>query len=467
MHEALPAPDRVRTPGSAPGGVPFFGHAIALLSRPLDFLPSLPAHGDVVRIRLGPRRAWVVCDPGLVHRMLVDTRTFDKGGPLYDRLRELMGDGLVTCGHADHRRRRELVRPAFTPARVAGCTALMGEEALSVCRDWRPGERVDVTAAALSLTTGVIARLLFSGSLDAARAATLRSCLAVVVRGLLVRTVVPVDALFRLPTPGNRRYLRAVRRLRALVDELVAERRRGTPRDDLLGTLLAAEDGADGRALTGREVRDQLITLLLAGVESTAMCLASVFALLADHPEVERRLHEEVDAVLADRTAPEPGHLARLDYTRRVVTETLRLRPPGWLFTRLTTRDTELGGYRLPRGATVLYSPYLLHHQATSFPDPERFRPERWAPGRTAGRAAGGDALLPFAAGSRKCVADTFAMAEATVAVAVVARHWRLRSPSGPIGRPRPAVTLGPRSLVLVPEPRTRVPVGARPSPAL
>ncbi|MEU1055592.1 cytochrome P450 [Streptomyces sp. NPDC005876] len=462
MHEAVPAPDRVRVPGSAPGGVPFLGHAIALLWRPLDFLETLPAHGDLVEVRLGPRRAWVVCDPELVRRMLTDPRTFDKGGPLYDRLRELMGDGLVTCRHADHRRQRGLVRPAFAPARVADCTALMGEEALSVCRDWRPGERVDVTAAALALTTGVTSRLLFSDSLDAARAAAVRSCLAVVVRGLFVRTVVPVDALFRLPTPGNRRYLRAVRRLRTLMDELIAERRRGTPRDDLLGTLLTAGDGADGRAPTRREVRDQLITLLLTGVESTAMCLASVFALLADHPEAERRLHEEVDAVLADRTAPGPGHLARLEYTRHVVTETLRLRPPGWLFTRLTTCDTELGGHRLPRGATVLYSPYLLHHRAASFPDPERFRPERWAPGR----AAGGAALLPFAAGGRKCVGEAFAMAEATVAVAVVARHWRLRSPSGPVGRPRPAATLGPRSLPLIPEPRTRVPAVRQPSPA-
>jgi pentalenene oxygenase len=462
MHEAVPEPDRVRTSGTAPGGIPYLGHAIALLRRPLDFLESLSAHGDLVEIRLGPRPAWVVCDPELVRRMLRDPHTFDKGGPLYDRLRGLMGDGLVTCRQGDHRRQRALVRPAFTPARVAGCTALMGEEALSVCRDWRPGERVDVTAAALALTTGVTSRLLFSGSLDPARAAAVRSCLAVVVRGLFVRTVVPVDALFRLPTPGNRRYRRAVRQLHALVDDLIAERRRGTPRDDLLGTLLTAGDGEGGRPLTGREVRDQLVTLLLTGVESTAMCLASVFALLADHPEAERRLHEEVDAVLADRAAPGPEQLARLDHTRRVVTETLRLRPPGWLFTRLTTRDTELGGHRLPRGATVLYSPYLLHHRAGSFPDPERFRPERWAPGR----AAGGSDLLPFAAGSRKCVGDTFAMAEATVAVAVIARRWRLRSPSGPIGRPRPAATLGPRSLVLVPEPRTPVPAGRQPSPA-
>ncbi|GGT13419.1 MULTISPECIES: cytochrome P450 [Streptomyces] len=457
MSEAVPVTERVWTTGVAPGIFPFFGHAIALLSRPLDFLESLPARGDVVEVRLGPRRAWMVCHPDLVHQVLKDPRTFDKGGPLYDRLRGLMGDGLVTCPHDDHRRQRRLLQPAFTPARVSALTRLMGEEAASVCRSWRPGRRVDVTAAMVALTTGVTSRLLFSGSLDAGRAAAVRACLAVVVRGLFVRTVVPVDALFRLPTPGNRRYRSAVRRLHGLVDTLIAERRRGAPRDDLLGTLLTAAgggDGADTGPLTEREVRDQLVTLLLTGVESTAMCLASVFALLADHPEAERTLHEELDAVLADGSVPGPGELARLARTRDVVTETLRLRPPGWLFTRLTTRETELAGCRLPRGATVLYSPYLLHHRDTAFPEPDRFRPERWLPG---GEAAGaGRAMLPFAAGSRKCIGDTFAMTEAVTAVAVIARHWRLRAPAGPLGRPRPAATLGPRTLVLVGEPRTR-----------
>ncbi|MFV0137434.1 cytochrome P450 [Streptomyces sp. HMX87] len=466
MSEALSEP--VWTSGTAPGIFPFAGHAIALFRRPLDFLDSLPAHGDLVEIRLGPRRAWVACDPRLVHRILMDPRTFDKGGPLYDRLRTLMGDGLVTCRQDDHRRQRRLLQPAFRASHLAGYTRVMAEEAEAVCRGWRAGQRIDVPAAMLALTTGVTSRLLFSDSLDAGRAGTVRECLAAVVQGLFVRTVVPVDALFRLPTPGNRRWHRAIARLHALVDAIVAERGHGAPRDDLLGTLLAAAHAGGPDAPSGREVRDQLVTLLLTGVESTAMCLASAFGLLADHPEAERRLHEEVDAVLADRAVPGHEELTRLVYTRCVVTETLRLRPPGWLFTRITTRETELAGRRLPRGATVLYSPYLLHHRAASFPEPERFRPERWLPqtgGATAGGTAAGGApdgaMLPFAAGSRKCIGDAFAMAEAVAAMASVAHRWRLRTVSGPVGRPRPAATLGPRSLVLVCEPRTRRPAGS------
>ncbi|GGL86791.1 cytochrome P450 [Streptomyces fumigatiscleroticus] len=460
----MPEPDPEWTAGTAPGTCPSVTHAVALFRRPLDFLTSLPAHGDLVEIRLGPVRAWVACEPRLVHHVLMDPRTFDKGGPLYDRLRTLMGDGLVTCRQEAHRRQRRLLQPAFGPPRVAGHLALIGEEADAVCRAWRAGHTVDLTAALTALTTGVTSRVLFSDSLGAAQAAAVRDSLAVIVRGLFVRTVVPVDALFRVPTPGNRRYLRAVARLHAVVDSLVAERRRDAgcdERDDLLGTLLRCAHGDGAGALTERGLRDQLVTLLLTGVESTAMCLASVFALLAGHPDAERRLHEEVDEVLAGRSVPGPGELARLRYTRCVVTETLRVAPPGWLFTRVTTREVRLAGRRLPRGTTVLYSPYLLHHDPASFPEPGRFRPERWLPERAA--AVPGGALLPFAAGNRKCIGDTLAMTEATAAVAVVAARWRLRPVSGHEGPPRPAATLGPRSLVMRCEPRRRTPAGGPP----
>ncbi|MFE7898141.1 cytochrome P450 [Streptomyces sp. NPDC057424] len=430
-----------------------------MFRRPLDFLNSLPARGDLVEIRLGPQRAWMVCHPELVHRMLRDTHTFDKGGPQYERLRALMGNGVVTCPHAEHRRQRRLLQPTFRPAAVAARTDLMAEEAESLCRDWRSGQQVDVSAATLSLTTRLISRLLLSDSLGPAAADEVRHCLTAIVRGLFVRTVVPVDVLFRLPTPANRRYRRAVERVRELIDAAIAERRRGTPRDDLLELLLAeAEDGAIPAG--DREVHDQLVSLLLTGSESPSMCLASAFSLLAQHPEVERRLHAEVDTVLAGRL-PGVDDLPRLVYTRSVLTETLRHSPPGWLFTRVTTRETELAGRRLPRGTTVLYSPYLLHHDPTSFPEPDRFLPER----RLEGDAAAGPhgALIPFAAGNRKCIGDLFSMAEMTVALATVAARWRLRHPAGRIAPPRPGATLGPRSLTMICTARADAPGGTAP----
>ncbi|MFD3502869.1 cytochrome P450 [Streptomyces sp. NPDC058678] len=463
MSNAVPETERAWTVGTAPGIFPSIGHSIALFRRPLNFLNSLPARGDLVEIHLGPLRAWMACHPEVAHQVLMDTRTFDKGGPLYNRLRPLMGNGLVTCRQDTHRRQRRLLQPDFRPSRVADHTDMMVREAESTCRDWRAGDQVDVSAATMALTTRVMNHVLFSDSLGAAAAAEVGDCLAVIVRGLFVRTALPVDVLFRVPTPANLRYRRAVGRVHAIVDEVVADRRRGGPdddRNDVLATLLsAAADGSSG--VTEREVHDQLVTLLLTGAESTALCLASALDLLARHPQAERRLHAEVDAVTAGRRRPGRAELARLTYTRSVVAETLRHRPPGWLFTRITTRETTLAGHRLPRGATVLYSPYLLHHDPASFPEPERFLPERWLPGPSAAVPHG--AMLPFAAGSRKCLGDTFAVAEATLALASIAGRWRLRHLPGYTERLRPAATLGPRSLVMTCEPRAYAQAGTAP----
>lgn len=458
MSGFVPGPARDWTVGTAPGIFPFIGHGIALVRRPLAFLNSLPGHGDLVEVRLGPQRAWMACHPDLVHHVLRDPRTFDKGGPLYDRLRMLLGDGVGTCRHQDHRRQRRLLQPDFRKARVADQVRLMGDEVESVCRAWRAGQVVDISAAMLDLSTRVVSRVLFSDSLDTATAAQMRRCLATVVRGMFVRTVMPVNALFRVPTLANRRYRHASERLRAIVDAAIAQRRQGTPRDDLLGALLAATraDGG-GTVITDQEVHGQVMTLMFAGAESTALCLSSAVELLGRHPEEERRLHSEVDAVLASGQPPGPDELPRLVRTRCVLTETLRHRPPGWLFTRITTRETELAGHRLPQGATVMFSPYLLHHDPALFPDPDRFLPDRWLPGQAVAVPPG--AMIPFGAGSRKCIGETLALAEATVAVAFIARHWRLRHLPGYTERLRPAASLGPRGLVMISEPRARRPV--------
>ncbi|MEU9454083.1 cytochrome P450 [Streptomyces sp. NPDC048277] len=454
MNRATPEQKRTWTTGTAPGIFPLLGHGIALYRRPLAFLNSLPAHGDLVEIRLGPRRAWMVCHPELTHEVLMDPHTFDKGGPLYDRLGKLMGDGIVTCRRPTHRDKRRLLQPGFRSSHVAGYTDLVTEEAEAVCEGWQAGRAVPVTEAMMTLTTRVISRVLLSDSLDDTTTAEVRDCLSDVVRGLFVRTVVPVDVLFRLPTPANRRYRRALDRLHAVIDTAIAQRRRDADRDDVLGTLLAAGRGdAGAAAITDQEIHDHLITLLLTGAETTALCLAAAFSLLAGHPEAERRLHAELDTVLTDGRRPGPDDLPRLVYTRSVVSETLRHSSPGWLFTRVTTRETELAGRRLPEGATVLYSPYLLHHDPSSFPDPERFDPGRWAPGCPTAEQR--RAMMPFAVGSRKCLGDEFAMVETTLALATIAGRRRLSHLPGYVARtPRPAITLGPRSLVMACEAR-------------
>ncbi|MFJ8593949.1 cytochrome P450 [Streptomyces sp. NPDC093598] len=461
MNGLVPEAERAWTVGTAPGIFPFISHGIALARRPLAFVNSLPEHGDLVELRLGPQRAWMVCHPELVHQVLMDPATFDKGGPLYDRLGKLMGDGLVTCRQDTHRRKRRMLQPDFRPSRIARYTDLIVDEAEAACRDWQAGREVPVSAAMMALTTRAISRVLLSDSLDEATAIEVRDCLTVIVRGLFVRTVAPIDVLFRIPTPANRRYQRAIERMHAIIATAIAERSEGAARDDVLGTLLSTGREDATPALTAQEIHDHLVTLLLTGVEAPALCLADAFGLLARHPEAEDRLHAEVDTVLGGRPRPGPGDLPRLVYTRSVISETLRHTSPGWLFTRLTTRETELAGRRLPRGATVLYSPYLLHHSPGTFPEPQRFLPERWLPGRTTAEQR--RATMPFSAGSRKCLGDAFSMAEATLALATIAGRWRLHHLSDRDERQRPAITLGQRSLVMVcePRPRTSRPEGA------
>ncbi|WP_030018147.1 cytochrome P450 [Streptomyces monomycini] len=490
---------------TAPGGVPLLGHALRLWRRPLEFLAAMPAHGDLVAIRLGPQRVWLACDPALVQQILMDPRTYDKGGPLYDTMRMVLGNGLVTCPQRVHRRQRRLAQPCFRPSRIADYAAVMSAEISAAVEEWRPGRELDVTDAMMDLSARVTTGVLMSTSLDPGLAAEVRACLATAMRGVLLRAVVPLGPLYKLPTPGNRRFDRALARLHHLIDQIIAERRaRPAEHDDLLATLLeATDDGGNatgndpspygtsapdtcpagstpGRPtpppttreaphdkepltdqkepLTDQEAHDQLMTFLVAGIETTALALAWTFHLLAAHPEEERRLHAEVDTVLAGRP-PAPADLPRLTHARRVVTEALRMYPPGWALTRVTTTETTLAGHRLAPGSTVLYSAYVLHQDPVAFPDPQRFDPDRWLPERAGSIPSG--AMLPFAAGNRKCIGDHFAMTEAVLALAAIAARWRLRPPTARTVRPVPAAVLSPGPLPMVCEPRGRPDGGA------
>jgi len=441
MNRPLPEHDKAWRIGLAPGSLPLLGHGLALYRQPLAFLNSLSVYGDLVELRLGPRRAWMVCHPELAHQVLMDTGTFDKGGPLYDRLGALMGNGLVTCRQNTHRDKRRLLQPAFRPSYVPSYANLIAGETEAVCSGWADGRTVPVTESMMTLTTRVISHVLFSDSLDKERIAEVRDCLTTIVRGLFVRTIVPVSGLFRLPIPPNRRYQYSLSRLHSIINAVIENRAKGTDHNDVLGTLLQA-------SIKAKDVHDHLITLLLTGVEAPALCLSDAFSLLARHPEAEQRLHRELNAVLPGGRLPRQEDLPHLIYTRCVITETLRHSSPGWLFTRLTTKETELAGHKLPRGATVLYSPYLLHHDSSSFPQPDHFLPDRWL----AGESTIGErhAFVPFSAGNRKCLGDEFSMVQATLALATVAARWRLRClPEEAKSKVRPAITLGQRELVM------------------
>ncbi|MBC2878588.1 cytochrome P450 [Streptomyces sp. TYQ1024] len=438
--------------------MPLLGHALPLLRDPLAFLSALPGRGDLVQVRLGPVRAVVVCDPELTRRVLRDDRTFDKGGPLYERIREVTGNGLASCPHRDHREQRRLLQPAFHSARMPAYAEVMARQVRVTTGTWRDGGTVDAADEMLALSARITVAAMFGAEADDARLAPLLDDFTTVVAGIPRRALVP-PAADRLPTPGNRRYDRARSRLRGAIGRLIAGRHddaAGTGHGDLLSLLLAAgRDGPDGRALSDAGIADQLVTFFAAGTETSGSALAWALHLLGGHPEVARRLRAEVDAVLGAAPVATLAHLPDLRLTSAVVNEALRLYPPAWLLTRTTTSDTRLGGHTLPAGTAVVYSAYLLHRRPDLFPDPERFDPDRWlaAPGAPVPPRT---AFLPFGSGPRKCIGDVFALTEAALALATVVADWDLRPAGSRRVRPAPRLVLSPHRLPMTTAARVR-----------
>ncbi|MER7766465.1 cytochrome P450 [Kitasatospora sp. NPDC096140] len=427
------------TAATAPGGLPLLGHAPALLRRPFDFVAGLAAHGDLVRLRLGPLDAYVACHPELVRRLLDEDHAHDGGGPVPDSAREAPGDGLAACPATAHRRRQRMLQPAFHRDRLPGYAAMTAEEIAGTTAPWRDGDVIDVPAAMYRLTTAVTARCLFAAH-DRAGALPGQASMDAIVRGAGRRVMMPLPGADRLPTPGNRRYRRARQDLRDVTGRLIADyRAAGTDHHDLLSVLLGAVD-EDGQGLSDAEIHDQVVTFLLAGTETTAATLSWAWTLLAANPAVRERLHAELDTVLDGRPARHED-LPALPLTARIVSETLRLYPPVWLLSRTLTADTRLGGHRVPAGATVLVSPYLLHRRADVFPCPGRFDPDRWL---TTARPAAGT-YAPFGLGARSCLGDTFGTTEAVLAIATIAARWTITPAPGRPVRPVRGLSLSPR----------------------
>lgn len=435
----------------APGAVPVLGHVLSLYRRPLEFIASLPAYGDLVEIRLGPLRAYLACTPDLVTQILLNPRVFDKGGRFMDNARSVTGNGLITSNFQDHLRQRRLVQPAFSPDRIAAYAAVMSEEIGSVIGAWRAGGAIEIGEEMHTVSVRVTTRTLFSNRIDDRLVAETEHWLPVILQGIYDRTIMPFGLMKKLPTRSNRRFAKAQAGMRRIVDELAAGSRSGADHDDVLSILLNARDEDTHQGLDNTEIHDHVMNLLLGGTETTGQGLAWAFHLIAAHPEVEKRLHAEVDAVLGGRL-PTAQDLPHLPYTKRVFTETLRIYPPAWIFTRITTAETELAGLRLPTGTTVLYSPYAMHRNGALFPEPERFDPDRWLPERA--KAVPRGAMIPFSMGNRKCIGDNFGMTQAVLTIAAVASRWRLRPVPGPAASPVPRAALGITAVPMRTEPR-------------
>jgi cytochrome P450 len=439
------------TPAAAPpaiGATAPKGGALGLLPEvsrdALGFMTRCTRdYGDFVRVRLGVTPCVVIGHPNLVEEVLV-TRNHDyRKGFATRRLGSLLGNGLLLNEGDFWLRQRRLMQPAFHRQRLSSMADAMIATTSQLLDGWRDGETRSINQEMTEVTVRIVGHTLFGTEVgeDLAR---IRAASRVTTEHFRSRLFTLLTLLpDNVPTPGNLRYLRAVRDLDRLVSRIVAERRAsGRDGEDLLGMLLLARDET-GRGMDDRQLRDEVLTLLLAGHDTTALTLTWAFVLLATHPSVADRLRTAVRATLGERP-PMAGDAARLTFADHVVSETLRLYPTAWAIGREALRDTEVGGQRVPRGTTVLISPWTLHRDPRFWDEPEAFAPERWSD--DSGQQTPRYAYLPFGAGQRVCIGAGFAQLEATLVLATIVRRFRLDLAEPERGvQPWPVVTLRTR----------------------
>lgn len=402
---------------------------------PIGFLQTLAADdGDLVHFSLAGQSAFLLKHPDDIEEVLVSHHQKFMKGYALRRAKRLLGNGLLTAEGDLHRRRRRVVQPAFSRQRMDAYGALMVACAARWCERWQSGQIVDVADEMNRLTLAIVGETLFGADVDA---------LTAEVRQALTTAIDSLDALVSLLAP-MRRVRPARERLSAIVDGLIAQRcRTDDDRDDLLSMLLHAQD-SEGETDT-EQVRDDALTIFLAGHDTMATALCWTWCLLAQHPDVEARLHQELDAVPGSRL-PTPQDLSHLTYTKSVLAEALRLYPPAWLMARRAVEDHEVGTMLIPTGALVLMSQYLVHRDPRFFPDPLVFDPDRWLPDRQARRPK--LAYFPFGAGPRSCIGEGFAWMEGVLLLATHAQRWRFRPVATDPIAIEPRITLRPRHRV-------------------
>ncbi|GAA2996274.1 cytochrome P450 [Streptomyces lactacystinicus] len=436
-----------------PGRLPLLGHLLPLLTDPLPFLQSLADHGPVVRIHLWRTPVHVLTDPGLVHRLLVQDAAKTEKGFVFDKARGLLGNGLFISEGAFHLRQRRLVQPAFHRDSVRRYAASAARLAAAAVSRWEPGRAAPIEPRMHRLARDIVVEALFATRLSDAQKARIDRAVPVVLTGFVQRALYPSPLLEKLPVPANRRFDTAVRDLRTTVDEIVARAavRHQGPDETLLSLLLTARDEETGRAMAPAQVRDEAVSLLLAGTETTATTLAWLFHELARRQDLQDELSEEVRTVATDG-AVSLEDLPRLERTGHAISETLRLHTPNWILMRRAMEPLQYGGVVLPPGAEVLFSPTALHRSPQLYPDPSRFDPDRWR--HPAGHARPG-LFIPFGAGRHKCVGESFAWAEMLVVAAAVLARLRLRPATAtPLRENATAATVRPRGPLIIAEPR-------------
>ncbi len=432
---AMPSPPgpRARIPGA---------HLLAFYRDMLGFLCRLRReYGDVVAFRLGPERTVLLSHPEHIHEVLVRQHRAFMKGRRGDVSKQFLGEGLLNSEGMLHQRQRHLMQPAFHRQRLTQYATVMTTYSARLSQSWQDGDRLDIAPAMMRVTLAIAAKTLLDADVED-EATDISRAITTLLR-LSPRLSLPFAPLLRkLPLPGHIKLRRAQHYLDTLIYRLIDERRAtGGDTGDVLSMLLQAQTD-DGRPMSPRQIHDEALTLLLAGHETTALALSWTWYLLAQHPDVDATMHEELLTVLGGRL-PSAADLPQLPYTRMVLTEALRLYPPAWLMTRRAREEVTLGAYRFPRGTFFLISPYITHRDPRYFRNPEAFVPTRWA--TTADAVPPRTAYLPFGGGPRQCLGEGFAWMEGLLVLATIAPTWRMRLLPAPPVEPRALVTLRPK----------------------
>lgn len=421
MSEAHPSE---QPPG--PDGRPVVGNTFSYASDPLAFIRRVSdEYGPVATYRVGGEQMYQVSSPEYVKQVLVENNEhYVKGDLFQNALRPVLGNGLLTSEGGFWRDQRHTMQPAFHPDAIQAYADVMVDYTERLLDDWTDGETRDIHEDMMRLTVEIAAKALFDVDIRTEQAAVgdaLEAVMDLTSRNLRS----PVNIPTWVPTPLNRRYRHALEDLQD-VSQTVIERRKhegvGEDPTDVVGLLLNAK--AAGAPIDEQQLVDEVVTILLAGHETTALALTYTFHALGETPDAESRLHDEVDDVLGNRR-PTYDDIDDLTAVDQCITEGMRLYPPVWELLRETTRDETFDGYVIPGGSTVAVQQWVLHHDDTYYDDPWTYRPERWTPEFR--QQLPGFAYFPFGGGPRRCIGDRFALQEARLALATTAQDWQLR----------------------------------------
>lgn len=459
----LAAPSPTPIPRAA-GSFPLLGHSPHLVRDTLAFLASLRDTGEpLIEITLQPgTRTLVVQDPALIQEMLTTLGPSLDKGRFFEKMGHLLGgDSVVTAAGRAHVRKRRQLQPAFAHTEIARYVDIMRTTTAGATAAWQPGRELDVRDAMVQLSLDILAKTVFGGSIEDTAFRELRRDLSVVMNGVGARVMLP-DWAERLPLPVNRRFNRARDAVRARVSAAVADlQASGHDSGDMLSMLLRARNADTGRPLSGHEISSEILTLAVAGTETTASVLSWILYELARNPEVESHVLAELDTVLAGRPIAFED-LPQLEYLDRVVTEALRLHHTGYLVTRRTTTATRLGRWTIPADTELAYCQHALHRDPRLHPDPLRFDPDRWLDDAQPPPTG---AFLPFGAGKHQCIGDRYARTELVTAIATIVRTVRLELAGKQVVKPVARATVRPGTLQMVVRRRKAVPHRGTASP--